>query len=117
MVAVALEAAAALAATHGINARVLNVSCIKPLDTAAIAAAARETGAIVTCEEHSVIGGLGAAIAEAVAETHPVPVLRVGVQDSFGQSGQPADLLKLYGLDKDHVIAKAKEAVSRKQRS
>ena len=114
MVGAALEAADALAA-EGIDAGVLNISCIKPLDKAALIAAAKGTGAIVTCEEHSVIGGLGAAVAEALAEAYPVPVLRLGVKDCFGQSGVPGDLLKLYGLDKEHIAALAKEAVALKK--
>ncbi len=115
MTAVALEAAADLA-KEGVSARVLNVSSIKPLDRAALIAAARETGCLVTCEEHSVLGGLGGAVAEVLAEACPVPVLRLGVQDQFGQSGQPGQLLQLYGLDKDNVAALAKEAIARKQR-
>ena len=114
MTEVALEAAALLAG-EGLDARVLNVSCVKPLDRAALVAAAKETGAVVTCEEHSVLGGLGAAVAEALSETYPVPVLRLGVYDRFGQSGTPANLLKLYGLDKEHVAALAKEAIQLKK--
>jgi len=113
MTEVALEAAAVLAA-EGVKARVLNVSCVKPLDKATLIAAAKETGAVVTCEEHSVLGGLGAAVAEALSEAYPVPVLRLGVYDQFGQSGTPANLLKLYGLDKEHVAALAKEAIAMK---
>ncbi|MCL2166156.1 MAG: transketolase [Clostridiales bacterium] len=114
MVGAALEAADALAA-EGVSARVLNVSCIKPLDTATLIAAAKETGAVVTCEEHNVLGGLGAAVAEALSETCPVPVLRLGVQDQFGQSGVPGSLLKLYGLDKEHIASMAKKAIAMKE--
>jgi transketolase len=114
MTEVALEAAALLAA-EGIEARVLNVSCVKPLDKAAIIAAAKETGAIVTCEEHSVVGGMGAAVAEALAEAYPVPVLRLGVNDRFGQSGTPGALMKLYGLDKENAAALAKQAIAMKK--
>ncbi len=115
MTAVALAAAEDLA-KEGVSARVLNVSSIKPLDRATLIEAARETGCLVTCEEHSVLGGLGGAVAEVLAEACPVPVLRLGVQDQFGQSGQPGQLLQLYGLDKDNVAALAKAAMARKQR-
>ena len=114
MTGIALEAADDLAA-EGISARVLNVSCIKPLDAATILASAKETGAIVTCEEHSVIGGMGAAVAELLSGTYPVPVLRLGVDDCFGQSGTPAALLDLYGLSREQVRVKAKEAIALKQ--
>lgn len=115
MTAVALEAAADLA-NEGISARVLNVSSIKPLDRDTLIQAARETGCVVTCEEHSVLGGLGGAVAEVLAEACPVPVLRLGVHDQFGQSGQPGQLLQLYGLDKENVAAMAKAAMAKKQR-
>ena len=92
MVHVALEAREALAA-EGISARVLNIHTVKPLDTELIVRAARETGAIVTVEEHNVIGGLGSAVAEAVSEACPVPVSRIGVPDCFGRSGTVADML------------------------
>jgi len=114
MTGIALEAAEDLAA-EGISARVLNVSCIKPLDAATILASAKETGAIVTCEEHSVIGGMGAAVTELLSETYPVPVLRLGVDDRFGQSGTPAALLDLYGLTREQVRVKAKEAIAMKK--
>ncbi|MCL1848926.1 MAG: transketolase [Clostridiales bacterium] len=113
MAGIALEAADLLAA-EGVQAKVLNISCIKPLDMETLLAAAKETGAIVTCEEHSVIGGMGAAITEALSGTYPVPVLRLGVNDQFGQSGTPNDLLKLYGLDKEHIAALAKDAIALK---
>ena len=93
MVAEALAAAETLAA-EGINTRVLNVSTLKPLDADAILAAARETGAIVTAEEHTIVGGLGGAISELTATHEPVPVERVGIQDRFGQSGPPKALLE-----------------------
>ncbi len=99
----------------GISARVINIHTIKPLDVELIEKAARETGALVTAEEHSVIGGLGSAVSEAVAETYPVPVTRVGVQDTFGSSGPAKDLLPIYGLDAETIIKKALEAISLKK--
>ncbi|HHY60151.1 MAG TPA: transketolase family protein, partial [Clostridia bacterium] len=113
MVAIALEAADLLA-KEGIETAVLNMSTIKPLDKEAVIELARATGALVTAEEHTVIGGLGSAVAEAVAENYPVPVLRVGVEDCFGQSGTPAELLAAYGLTKENIAQKAKEAMARK---
>lgn len=103
-------------AQEGISVRVINMATIKPIDRDAIVRAAKETGAIVTAEEHNIIGGLGSAVAEVVCETVPVPVLRVGVEDVFGQSGPAVELLKLYGLSADNIIAKAKEAIQRKKK-
>ncbi|MDU5764854.1 MAG: transketolase family protein, partial [Veillonella sp.] len=97
MVEAALEAKEELA-KEGINARVINIHTIKPIDEELIIKAAKETGVIVTAEEHSVIGGLGSAVAEVVSENCPVPVLRVGVKDTFGESGKPNELLEKYGL-------------------
>ncbi|MGI6605054.1 MAG: transketolase family protein [bacterium] len=113
MVAEALEAARTLA-EKGIRAQVLNVSTIKPLDTEAVVAAARKTGAVVTCEEHSIIGGLGGAVAETLAEQCPVPLERVGVRDQFGQSGKPSELLAEYGLTVQHIVAAAERVLARK---
>ncbi|WP_027717662.1 transketolase family protein [Desulfovirgula thermocuniculi] len=113
MVAAALEAAGELAA-EGLSVRVLNMHTIKPLDVEAVLAAARETGAIVTAEEHSVIGGLGGAVAEVVCEHHPVPVLRVGLPDVFGESGTPEELLQKYGLTAQNIAAKVRTAVKLK---
>ncbi|MDR7549817.1 MAG: transketolase C-terminal domain-containing protein [Armatimonadota bacterium] len=113
MVAEALAAAETLAA-DGIEARVLNCATIKPLDEGTIVAAARETGAIVTAEEHTVLGGLGGAVCEVVAAHHPVPVERVGVQDCFGESGAPRALMEKYGLTSAEIAAAARRAVSRK---
>lgn len=110
MVAAALEAAKILA-ERGISARVINIHTIKPLDTDLIAKAAAETGAIVTAEEHNIIGGLGSAVAECVGETCPVPVLRVGVKDEFGRSGKVPPLLELYGLNAKTIVEKAEAAV------
>lgn len=111
MVNEALMAADQLAG-EGINARVLNIHTIKPLDTEILCKAARETGAIVTAEEHSIIGGLGGAVAEALSACCPVPVLRVGVEDTFGASGPAVEMLKVYGLDAAHIAAKAKQAIA-----
>jgi transketolase len=112
-VSIALEAAELLAA-EGISARVTNVHTIKPLDTADVLASAAETGAIVTVEEHNVIGGLGSAVAEAVCAARPVPVVRVGTEDVFGRSGKVPALLEAYGLTAANVAAKAKAAISLK---
>lgn len=112
MVAEALEAAERLAA-EGISARVLNLATIKPLDTELVLKAARETGRIVTAEEHSIIGGLGEAVCAAVAEHCPVPVLRLGVMDEFGHSGPAAAVLKEYGLTADKLCEKAQILLER----
>ncbi len=114
MVNMALEAAEALAA-EGISARVVNIHTIKPIDRDILAAAAKETGAIVTAEEHNIIGGLGSAVAEVVAEECPVPVLRVGVEDRFGHSGKVPPLLEMYGLTPEHIAQTAKKAVALKK--
>lgn len=100
---------------EGINARVINMATIKPIDRDAIIAAANDTGAIVTAEEHSIIGGLGSAVSEVVCETVPVPVVRVGVNDTYGKSGPAVDLLKLFGLSAENIVAKAKLAISMKK--
>ncbi len=113
MVHVALEARETLAA-EGISARVLNIHTIKPLDTDLITRAARETGAIVTVEEHSIIGGLGSAVAEAVAETCPVLVSRIGVPDCYGRSGTVSDMLSYMHLTAADIVARVREVVSKK---
>ena len=114
MVHVALEAAELLAA-EGISAEVINIHTIKPLDTELLAASAKKTGAVVTAEEHNVIGGLGGAVCEALASTCPVPVLRVGVEDRYGKSGKVPALLEEYGLTKENIVAKAKAAIALKK--
>ena len=114
MVAPALEAAEMLKA-DGIDARVINIHTIKPIDKEILVKAAKETGAIVTAEEHNVIGGLGGAVCEALSEEYPVPVVRLGVEDTFGKSGPALELLKIYGLDAEHIAEKAKKAVSLKK--
>lgn len=111
MVDVALEAKEELK-KDGINARVINIHTLKPIDKDILIKAAKETGAIVTVEEHNVIGGLGSAVAEVLSEEVPVPVLKVGVQDTFGESGLPDQLLKAYGLTADNVIEKVKKAIT-----
>ena len=114
MVQRALAAAEALEA-EGISARVLDFHTVKPIDKAALDAAAKETGCIVTTEEHSVMGGLGSAIAAYIAETNPVPVLRHGVYDEFGRSGTPEKVLEAYGLTAEGIAAKARAAVAMKR--
>lgn len=114
MVNEALKAADMLAA-EGINARVINIHTIKPLDKEIICKAARETGVIVTAEEHSVIGGLGSAVAETVTECCPVPVVKIGVNDVFGHSGPAAELLKEFGLTAENIVEKVKAAVADKK--
>ncbi len=108
-------AAADILAGKGISARVLDVHTIKPLDTEAILAAARETGCIVTSEEHSVIGGLGSAVAAVCAENCPVPVVRHGVNDEFGRSGKAELVLEYYGLTADGIVEAAGRAVDMKK--
>lgn len=113
MVSKAVEAAETLAA-EGINAAVVNISTIKPLDDALLVAMAQKTGAVVTCEEHNIYGGLGSAVAEVLVENCPVPMARVGVEDSFGESGLPDQLLEKYGLTVDNIVKKAKAVIARK---
>lgn len=103
MVAEAMAASVVLA-QRGINARVINIHTIKPIDADIIIKAAKETGKIVTVEEHSVIGGLGSTVCDVVAEACPVPVRKIGVEDKFGTSGPAADLLVKYGLCKDNIV-------------
>ncbi len=113
-VAMALEAATLLQA-KGIDARVINIHTIKPIDRDILLSAARETGAIVTAEEHNIIGGLGSAVAETVCEEYPCPVLRVGVNDQFGRSGKVPPLLELYGLTSAHILETAERAIALKR--
>lgn len=113
MVSEALKAAEELQRS-GIDAEVINIHTIKPIDVDAIVSSARKTGAVVTCEEHNVIGGLGSAVCEVLSENFPVPVKRVGVMDMFGESGKPAELLKEYGLTAENIIDAVKAVISRK---
>lgn len=109
-VAEALEAAKKLE-TDGINARVINIHTIKPLDEDLILKAAKETGKIVTVEEHSVIGGLGSAVCDVLSEKAPTPVLKIGINDVFGESGPAVELIKKYGLDSEGIYQKIKSFV------
>lgn len=112
MVNEAVEAGKILA-EQGINARVINIHTIKPIDRDIIIRAAKETGKIITVEEHSVIGGLGSAVSEVVTETVPVPVIKIGVQDTFGHSGPAVPLLKEFGLCADNIVKVTKEALGK----
>ena len=96
---------------ENINVRVINMSTIKPIDTELIIKAAKETKAIVTAEEHSIIGGLGSAVSEVVSENCPIIVKKVGINDCFGESGTPGELLEKYGLTAKHIVEKVKEAI------
>lgn len=113
MVDVALEAKETLE-NKGINARIINIHTLKPIDSEILIKAAKETGAIVTVEEHSIIGGLGSAVSEVISEEYPVPVLKVGVKDVFGESGLPNQLLEKYGLTASAVVEKVEKAISLK---
>ena len=108
MVYEAIQAGEKLA-EMGINARIINMSTIKPLDEELVLKAAKECGKIVTCEEHSVIGGLGEAVCSFLSETYPTPVKRIGVNDQFGFSGPAAEVLKAFGLCADHIVEVTKE--------
>lgn len=114
MVAEALEAREILA-SEGISASVINVHTIKPLDVDAIVSDAKITGAIVVSEEHNIIGGLGSAVAEAVAENYPVPVVRHGVNDVYGKSGPAKELIEYYSLNAKGIVEKVKQAISLKK--
>ena len=109
-VAEALEAAKKLEA-DGINAKVINMATVKPLDEELVLAAAKETGKVVTVEEHSVIGGLGSAVCDVLSEKLPTPVLKIGVNDVFGHSGPAVELIKEFGLDGDSIAQKVKDFV------
>lgn len=113
MVNEALEASKVLE-NEGISARVVNIHTIKPLDKELICKCAKETGVIVTAEEHSVIGGLGSAVAEAVTECCPVPVIKIGVNDVYGHSGPAVDLLKEFGLSSENIVNTVKKAINLK---
>jgi len=109
----ALESAALLE-QEGIDARVINLHTVKPIDKEIIISAARETGAIVTAEEHQITAGFGSAVAEVIVSNCPVPVEFVGMKDRFGESGQPEELMEKYGMKAKHIVAAAKKAISRK---
>ena len=114
MVHLAVEAAEMLAA-EGISAEVINIHTIKPIDADIIVASARKTGAVVTAEEHSTIGGLGSAVCDVICEQYPVPVFKVGVEDKFGRSGKVPELLEIYGLTAKNIYEKAKLAIAAKK--
>lgn len=102
-------AAADKLAAEGIDAKVINIHTIKPLDEELVLAAAKETGKVVTVEEHSVIGGLGSAVCDVLSEKCPTKVMKIGIEDTFGESGPAVELVKKYGLDADSIYAKVKE--------
>ena len=106
----ALEAAEKLAA-DGIDAKIINIHTIKPLDEELIVAAAKETGKVVTVEEHSIIGGLGSAVCDVLCEEAPTKVLKIGINDVFGESGPALELIKKYGLDAEGIYKKVKAFV------
>lgn len=109
--------ARALLSEAGIEAAVIDVPCIKPIDFKSIIEAACSTGAIVTAEEHNILGGLGGCVAEILSENKPTPVIRIGVRDSFGKSGDAAELMELYGLSAPYIAEAAKKAVCMKGRT
>lgn len=113
MVKEALDAKKILA-KQGIDARILNISTIKPIDKALITESAKKTGCMVTAEEHSIIGGLGSAVAEVLSEECPTPLVRVGVNDTFGESGPALELLKKYGLSAENIAKAAASALAKK---
>ena len=110
----ALEAAKLLDA-EGISAEVIDIHTIKPIDRELLVKTAKKTGAVITCEEHSVIGGLGGAVCEVLSEACPTPVIRVGIEDTFGRSGKGAELLGAFGLSPENFAAKAKAAIALKK--
>lgn len=114
MVQLALKAKDELS-KEGINAKIINIHTIKPIDCELLVKAAKETGAIVTAEEHSIVGGLGSAVSEVVTEEFPVPVVKVGIKDTFGESGKPDQLLEKYGLTVESIVNGAKRAISLKK--
>ena len=99
---------------QGINAIVMNLATIKPIDREAIVALAQKTGGIVTVEEHQIAGGMGSAVAEVLAEEFPVPMEFIGIRDLFGQSGTPDELMKFYKLDKDSITTAVQDVLRRK---
>ncbi len=110
----ALQAAEILA-RDGIQARVVNMSTLKPIDKESIMAAAEETGAIVTAENHNILGGLGSAVAEVLVENRLAPMARVGIQDVFGETGSNLELLHKYGMSAEHIADAARKVHSRKE--
>lgn len=113
MLGIAMEAAAELSAS-GIEVSVVNAASVKPLDRETIVRIAAECGAVVTAEEHNIIGGLGSAVAEVLAEHQPTPMMRIGLKDTFGESGRPLELLEKYGLSKAELVKAVKNVMERK---
>ena len=107
--------AAEMLKNDGIDAEIINIHTIKPLDVQMVAKSAKKTGAVVTAENHSVIGGLGSAVSEALSESYPVPVRRVGINDHFGEVGLTDFLMEKYGLTAEHIAAEAKKAIELKR--
>ena len=114
MVSYCLDAAKALS-EEGISAEVINISTIKPLDADAVIGSVKKTGCAATAEEHSIIGGLGSAVAEAISESCPVPLVRVGTKDTFGESGKAEMLMEKYGLTAKDIVKAAKDSISKKR--
>lgn len=113
LVWIAVEASRILE-EKGISVNLINMHTIKPLDTEAVISSIKKTGCAVTAEEHNIFGGLGDSIAQVAAKNHPIPIEYVGTNDTFGESGKPAELLVKYGLDVNHILAAAEKALSRK---
>lgn len=113
MVSEAMKAAETLKG-EGIEAEVVNIHTLKPIDSDAIVASVKKTGAAITCEEHNVIGGLGSAVCEVLSENHPAIVKRIGVMDTFGESGKPSELLKEYGLTAEDIVSITRSVLSKK---
>ncbi len=113
MVSMALEAATQLEA-EGISVSIVNVASVKPLDEETIVRVAKQTKAVVTAEEHNIIGGLGSAIAEVLGEKQPTPMVRVGLEDTFGESGRPQELLEKFGLTKENLVKAVREVLTKK---
>lgn len=109
------EKAVEILAEKGISASLLNMATIKPLDEDRILEFARKCGAVVTCEEHSVVGGLGSAVSEFLSENFPVPVIKVGMKDSFGTSGKWKELLDRFGLNAENIVKSCYTAIERKK--
>ena len=112
----AIQAGEALEAL-GINAEIINIHTIKPLDEEAILKSIRKTGCVVTAEEHNRLGGLGDSVAQVIVKNHLVPQEYSAVNDSFGESGKPADLMKKYGLDADHIVKAVQKVMDRKKQN
>lgn len=101
---------------HGVQAEVINMATIKPLDSDAIIASVSKTGCCITAEEHSIIGGLGSAVAECLSESICAPLRRIGTKDTFGESGSPEDLIKKYNLFVDDIVSAAMRLISMKEK-